>query len=345
MEANTEHNKKDDIRFVLSGGGTKCAFHGAFLHRILHNPKFINKHYIDRIYGTSFGALIGFFVCLDRFDVIKDFFGNLNRDTLVPWFNCWGYGKYLKKIPLLGKMFGLIIDIIWLLISIKRKSLYSPIYGENILNSVSIDDKKSKKKLEKFYCCVYNVTQEKEQYVNGTHPLIKDYLLASSALWIVFPPRKIRQFKAECLCDELCNCKKDDMEEFCDCKNESHQYNEFIDGGVMKPIPMVLDNDFEGMYYVLTTKDVHSLASKDLQFNHTGKHLFEYLDKLISFLIDYHQHIEISHINKNWHEHHKINLINYKPKTRDPTNLEKEVIEQYIIDGMSVADELIKSFN
>ena len=122
-------------------------------------------------------------------------------------------------------------------------------------------------KLDKFTCCVYNVTNEQVEYINGNHPLIEDYIIASSALWIVYPPRTIKKFKFECSCDKNCICystKKSNLFEYCDCNEKNHRENEYIDGGILKPLPLIYDDNFEGSYLLLSTKNIDDIKKRKL---------------------------------------------------------------------------------
>src|SRR5438132_631200 len=105
----------NSIRLILQGGGTRCAYQLSFLNKLLNNHEFINKFNIEEIYGTSFGALVGYFICIDRIDILLNFFKTLNQESLKPIFDLWGLNHYLKKIPFFGKIFNSINNIIWIL--------------------------------------------------------------------------------------------------------------------------------------------------------------------------------------------------------------------------------------
>ncbi len=340
---------KTHIRLVLAGGGTRCAFQLKFIERLFKDERYKETHEIDHIYGTSFGAFVGLFICIDRIDLIHDFFMNLNNNSLKPWFNLWGFDRYFRCLPIIGSFFGVLIDIVWLLISIKKKSMYSPSYGSDFLQLVDIHDEETKEKLRNFSCCVYNVTKGRTEFINGTHVLIKDYIIASASLWIVFPPVTIRQLKTECVCSLSlgCDCQTDCESVFCTCANKTHQFNEYIDGGILKPIPLPTllhesSSLFTGTYYVITTKNFYDIVNKDLKFNHTGSHLFDYLDKIINYLIDYVQHMEISYVSENWVSHKNVKLINYNLSSDvSPTILDKEIIQGYMRDGEKFAEQFL----
>ncbi len=110
----------DKLRIMFSGGGTRCAYQLAFCQYLFKNKKFNEKYIIDRLYGTSFGALVSFFICCNRYDLLNNFFLTLNDKGLKKWFDLWGYEDYLINIPILGKIIAIIINCSWLIKSIKN---------------------------------------------------------------------------------------------------------------------------------------------------------------------------------------------------------------------------------
>lgn len=319
------------INIILQGGGTRCAYQVAFLKKILMNPEFQKKYIINQIYGTSFGALVGYFVCINRFDIIEKFFNNLDESSLKPWFNFFGLSKYLYKIPILGNILKYFIYAIWLLISVKKKSLFNqdiPLI-QNIFDlNLNLEQQNN---LANFRCCVYNITKQKTQYISGNHPCILDYIKASAALWILYPPKKIRQLKTECGCGPACSCGSDI---FCSC--EIHKYNEYLDGGLLRPIPFPENNNKN---LILATENINKIKNQDYNFNNSGDNLFEYLDKIISFLVE--------NIQFNYFSNHKIldnpnNIfIGYNSGNNNPAILDRKTINKYILDGNNLADNFL----
>lgn len=318
-----------ELNIILQGGGTRCAYQMSFLDVFIKNN---TKYKVGTVYGTSFGALVGYFFCIRRLDILYKFFLSLNEESLKKHFDFFGYGKYLIKIPIIGYFFEIIMNVIWLVQSIKHKSLYDQDKCINDLFNLTLSEPE-KQNLNIFNCCVYNITKQRTEYINGSHPLIIDYILASSSLWILFKPRLIRQLKSECVCDEMCSCDSSDGIEYCNCDNELHKFNEFMDGGLLKSIPYEHDSEYKGNYLILTTKNIHNIKNRKFIFNRSGSHLFEYLDNIITHLTEYVHHIEIEYINKDWYKQHNIHLINYDPGLVDPTIIDKEIIQSYIEDG------------
>ncbi len=344
MEHDSERMKKTKI--VLAGGGSKCAYQVTFLEALLQSPEFQSKYEVEEIIGTSFGAIVGFFVCIGEYELIYRFFSQLNNDSLKPVFDLWGYASWLKAIPMIGNWLGYILDIMWIMVGIHKKGLYTPSNGMKLLDGINLQADNIQDKLNKFTCCVYNVTLGKVEYIKGTHPLIKEYLIASSALWIVFPPQEINRLTVECICDSTCNCSPELL--YCNCTNKMHRINEFIDGGVQMPVPIpsaLLDeydtnsiNDVE--YFVLTTRDVYGLKECANDFVETGDNMFAYLDGVITFLVNQRQAQIVA--DTKWCERENVRLINYDPESTDPTNLDHETIMHYLADGLLLAYDAIQ---
>jgi predicted acylesterase/phospholipase RssA len=337
MDDKKSHTDKKPLRIILSGGGTRCAYQLALFEKLHDSEVFSCSYEIDKIYGTSFGSLVGFFICLDRYNELKQFFLNLDENSLKPWFDLWGYGATIRKIPLLGSFIGTVIDIIWLLVSLRKKSLFEPSYGVSFLDSVQLDES-DMIKLERFYCCVYNVTKGDVQFIQGSHPFIKTYLIASSALWLIFPPVQIHQLKSECVCTDCCDCDKaaDNLNNLCSCSTDSHRVNEFVDGGLSKHIPLfATDNTFQGETFIVCT----NIVKKDNKLLSTGNHLLQYLDNIIGFLGDqyiyYDLQDQLKKINKG-----NIKMIEYSSSAK-VTDVGKENITNFMMDGMNAANRIL----
>lgn len=335
--------------FYLSGGGVKCAYQAPFIKHLLDTGTELNE-----IYGTSFGAFVGYFVCLDKYDIIDEFFLTLNKDMLEPCFTLMR--SVIANIPLIGN----IIKQLWLCYAIKNKGFYLTSYAEQFLNKFLLtpDDIT---KLKRFYCCVFNVTKGTHQYIRGNHPLIHDYIIASCSLWMAFPPKHIRQLCTECLCNNACeNCydKKKYLEKpelFCNCP--THQYNEFIDGGVLRHIPFEkeLHYDKNIMHFVLALDDITSVINGNINIS-TGDNMFDYLNNLIRFhiLTNMHNELKLFHapivrysvldespiLMSETLDPENLFIIDYCPPTNDPFDTDKNKIKKMINDGIDLAKKI-----
>ena len=146
----------ENIKLILQGGGTRCSYQMAFLNKLINNDTFNKKFNINSIYGTSFGALVGYFFCINKLHILNKFFLSLNQNSLKQHFNLWGFDRFFIKIPIIGKLITLITNSIWLLKSVIHKSLYDQSQGIGDLFNNDLTQLE-KQQLEKFNCCVYNI--------------------------------------------------------------------------------------------------------------------------------------------------------------------------------------------
>jgi predicted acylesterase/phospholipase RssA len=321
-----------NIRLVLSGGGTRCAYQYKILEEFIMSDVYRDVN-IDSVIGTSFGAVVGLYFCLGEMESLEKLFLSMNQDSLVKCFDLWGYDKYIRGIPIIGDHIGSLIDVVWIIESIKRKGLYKPNFGIEAFKSLDLTDKN---KLKKFHCSVFNVTKSKLEFIRGDHPLIIDYIIASCALWLVFPPVEINRLITECDCNESCHCHKDGSE-LCHCENLKHRSNEFIDIGFVDQVPFQYDQDFDGRYYVITTKDYNRLKNNDFKLDDTGKHLFDYLDRIISYQSDYIQSHRINN-HECWNRPN-VTVIDFNCDSYDACDMKS--ISEYMHSGRSKSEYLI----
>ena len=337
-------------KLIISGGGIKCVYQITFLKELLTSNKYNEKYDNTLIYGTSFGALVGFCACINKYDILIKFFESLSVTSLVPWFDLWGTKKYLTKIPFLGNLICMFVDAIWLIISINKKSLYSPETGMKFLDNIDISD--CKDRLSNYWCTVYNVTQNKTEWIKGTHPLIKEYITASCSVWVLFPPISIKLLKSQCVCDsncKFCNKSKHNMDEFCTCKDSNHQFNEFIDGGLCEYIPLhIIEQDIREKTitptYIFASDCEYTFIFPSISCNHTGSHLFEYLHKLISFLIEKNISHRLTDINKIIQQENLYNIVNivyYSPVVDNIVYANAEHMKKMLYDGMELGKKYV----
>jgi predicted acylesterase/phospholipase RssA len=336
---------KIPIRYYLSGGGLKCCYQLTFIKNIM-NDSFLKDHiYIDKIYGTSFGAVIGYCICLSKYDIMREYCLSLKSDNLIPcckisqyinrlaWFNNYSILKVVYKI--LTK----ISNLLWLINGVKNKGFYLSTNGLQFLNDIKVT-KKDNPKLSKFYCCVFNVTLNKIQYICGIHPLITTYITASCALWLFFKPIFIKQLKNECSCTLTCKCNcSNDI--YCECSIYLHRYNEFIDGGILKPIPYVRDKKYNGFEYILTVDNLNNINNNKSILN-TNNNLLKYLNNIINYLITYTSIKELlTKIKKYKKKKRMLELIEYIPPINDPILIDNNIINIIFNDGYVMSNYYI----
>ena len=350
---------KRKCKLLLSGGGTKCCYQITMLRNIVNSKNYIENYNLTEIYGTSFGSLTGLCLCLKKYDELIEFFLTLTKSSLIPWFDLWGMDKYIRKIPIIGQILGIFIDMIWIMVSLSKKSLYNPIIGMKFLESLEIDKEENRKKLTNYYCCVYNVTRGYTQYINGLHPQIKEYIIASSSIWIIFPPVQIQMLSTECVCGKKCNCDK--KSQYCTCTDPKHRYNEFIDGGILRPIPQLItplkrysdrgsqftiDDKTVDDIFIFTTNGIPNIINPMFKNRDTGLHLFEYLDRIIGYMIDKNYAIDFKNvvdIINGYRLYDNIKVVEYIPIINDLTNVNHEIIKKMLREGEHMSEDFIQT--
>lgn len=332
---------KTNVNLYLCGGGVKCSYQATFL-------KELNKsHEINNIISLSFGSLIGYSISLGYYDEIIEFCKTLTPDALVPCFKYYNnlnqLSVYCSKIPIIGlyvsKFINMIIKIIWIGFAMKKKGFYVPTFGEHYLDKIIINKKNNLNKLSKFWCVVYNVTKNKIELVNGTHPLIEKYIVASCSLWVIFPPVKVQRLTSECDCDDNCDCDKTNV--YCNCTIENHKYNEYVDPGFILTIPYIdvnihdnhSDNNHNNQIdMIFTSFDINN-PNKTIARN-TGNNMIEYLNNLIGIASNMSQ----SNIINRWEIKNETYVINYDPPVTNPTDINTHVIKKIMNDGNTLYD-------
>jgi predicted patatin/cPLA2 family phospholipase len=71
--------EKQKIRIILPGGGVRGCFQLGVLHKFLESKKFM----IDKVFGTSIGAILAPFVACESITTIKTYFDNITCITDV----------------------------------------------------------------------------------------------------------------------------------------------------------------------------------------------------------------------------------------------------------------------
>ena len=309
--------KKFEI--YLAGGGTRCVFQIPIIKEILQECE------ITKIRGISMGAIVGYAAIFNCYDQLYNFLKDIGS-SLIPSFSFYGIEKYINKIPILSHLY----NIFYLSYSVKNKGFYNSENGKqfiNLIDKYATQNYNNKQELlSKLDCVVFNVTKNKIQIINGTHPLFREYLIASCSIWLLLPPVKIKKLKSECECNDLCFDYIDEL--YCNCLE--HMYNEYIDVGFIQTIPELSSTS--------TTKIV--ILTKNLNQNtlSTGNNIFEYLSNVINYCSN-----KISQdnfiINKN------CIYINYNSPSEKANEFDKMMIDKFKKDGDNVYENIIKYAN
>lgn len=262
---------KIPIKIILPGGGVKCSYQVGFMDALLSNDDFFNKYEIVEINGSSGGAIVGSYAATGQIDKLKDII--IKYEKLSDIFEPWFFIQHINKLPVIH----FIMKFINLLMAITKKSLLNPykfyksidLLNENMLkgcnNSKIIG-------LDKFNCVVTNLTDQKIEYINGTNKLIKDYIKASSTLWMLCPPYKInnKEYMDGGLC-ELYPMGHDKT-----FPNATFNSNEVIDSLDINPT-----HEDENCKYII----VNPQDGKPTK--HSSKDIFYYLNSIIN--VTHHQ--------------------------------------------------------
>ena len=166
-----EKNKKT-IHFILPGGGVRGSFQAGFIYQL--RKGYNDLFDINRIDGTSVGALNGMALLLENPDDIKRLWFSIKSIETI--FNPWGQKPIWARMKMAYHGFY-------------NKSVYQndglrEIVYSNFSNIKTED-------LEKYNCVVSNIYTGEYEYKNGTCDSIKDYIIASASPWIVAPPMEI----------------------------------------------------------------------------------------------------------------------------------------------------------
>ena len=262
---------KTPIKIILPGGGVKCSYQVGFMDALLSNDDFFKKYEIVEINGSSGGAIVGSYAATGQIEKLKDIITKYEKlnDVFEPWF----YVPYINNLPVIH----FITKLINLFFAITKKSLLNPykLYESiDFLNDNMLRGCHDSKiiGLDKFNCVVTNLTDQKIEYINGTSKLIKDYIKASSTLWMLCPPYEINN-------------------------------KEYMDGGLCELYPMGHDKTFPDATFnndeVIENLNIHPTHEDEnckyiivnpqngKPSKHSSKDIFYYLNSIIH--ITHHQ--------------------------------------------------------
>ena len=208
------------IHFILPGGGVKGCFQAGFLYRL--RKSYHHLYQIYRIDGTSVGSLNGAAMATDGMNKLREIWFSIKRmeDLFHP-----GSSWSLK----------LLID------GLSNRGIYE---NQKLWEKIVLDGQKGN--LSCYNCVVTDINDGMSYYINGSHPKIKEYILASSSPWIITRPQEI----------------------------DGHQYT---DGGLLENFPISYCENSKADLKVLVGYD--SLY-EDLKSD-GGENLFTYLQSLI----------------------------------------------------------------
>lgn len=331
---------KNKIRFYLEGGGAKCTYQLTFLKHLFNNNNFNNNFELESIWAISFGSVMAYLFLLDEVDLAKKLLEQ-GDNILIKSFDLSKYTFFINKIPFIGKYFETLGNAIWIMNSLKEHGLFKPDNIEKYLQYALMKNKNNIHKLYKLNVMVYNITKNKSQVINGDHPLIIDYILAGMSVWLLFPPRKIKLLKSECDCNINCDCRSNNNDIYCNCSNEFHKYNDFIDIGFMHTIPFDnisqdISNNLINCY--LLTNPINNTVNLS-----KGNNLLEYMYNIIDTVSSKYQNFitdKINFINNN-----KITHIITNNSNLNISEINKYKINKNFKKGIIISKKYLRYLN
>ena len=155
------------ITVVLCGGGVKGSFQAGFLHSLIKSQ----KYEIERVYGSSIGAILSPLVANKRVDLLETIFFKIEKFDDI--FQKWPWYYFLPKKILMFFKLGYyrknnIAKLVWDHLNIQEKE------KENDICRIK----------------TWNVLDRKEKWFGGSGDSEELYhgMIASSHLWLLVPP-------------------------------------------------------------------------------------------------------------------------------------------------------------
>jgi predicted acylesterase/phospholipase RssA len=260
----------------MEGGGAKCIYQLSFLYKLLNSNKFNENYKVNSIHCISFSSIIAYMLLTNNYNYCYELFTKPPQDIFKKSLDFGKFHIFINKIPIINKIYSFFYNILWLLTSITKYGLYVDNtirkHIENIKNNSNND-------LSILNIHVYNLTRNKLEIIKGNHINIKNYLMASIACWLLFPPVKIHKIVGECNCNSNCKCGTNI---YCEC--QEHMYEEYIDAGFIDNIPVCENDKLDEKYCYLLTTDLNLPIKVD-----KGENLLTYLYNIVNTSSTHHK--------------------------------------------------------
>mgnify|MGYP001204221792 FL=1 len=164
---------KPKIHFILPAGGVRGAFQAGFIYRLFNEYR--DTFIIQRIDGSSVGALNGFAIINDNIEKLKDIWFNITKiqDLFTSWSDSYIFSEYMSYY------YGFY-----------KGGLYSNSKLRNMIENYKTNtwNESSDEYKDKYSCAVVNVGTAKSKFIKGSDPNIIDYITASASPWVVSNP-------------------------------------------------------------------------------------------------------------------------------------------------------------
>jgi predicted acylesterase/phospholipase RssA len=187
-------DKKIKARIILPGSGIRAIFQMGFLIELLDS----NLFEIDKVYGCSAGALLSPLLVTNKLNLLLKDMDEIKtiEDVAEPY-------TYMPNMPGVSNPFSSIYTGLQKMLGpsaymFKLMSIVHMYFDLGLFKKLTLYDRimgylsKADKALVESKCIVvaYNITERKSQYFSGKD--IFAGIQASSALWMLVPPIKIK---------------------------------------------------------------------------------------------------------------------------------------------------------
>jgi len=161
IDNNYDSHNRRPLALVLCGGGARGAYQAGFLHKLFTTPEYIECWDIEKINGTSIGAINGYYCATGNADRLRDTWNNHTLSNfMTQWCTVPFFGKYISYV---GCYYNL--------------SFYKPNYDLLFGNLKKKDDNI----LNKFSCTVTCYNNGNDIFINGDNAKLDEYMKATMA--------------------------------------------------------------------------------------------------------------------------------------------------------------------
>tara|TARA_B100000795_G_C22767122_1_gene426187 strand:+ start:635 stop:1603 length:969 start_codon:yes stop_codon:yes gene_type:complete len=273
-------NKIPSIHFFLPGGGVKGCFQAGFLYRLF--TKYRSEFTTHRIDGCSVGSLNGLAIATGNIENLKKTWTDIKSINDI--FSSW------STVPIVSKV-----------VTLYNTYHYKGVYSNSKLKEIIMNNKiQEGSEISKFNCVVTNVRTGVYQYINGSNPDIRKYVIASASPWILCPPEEINS-------------------------------NLYTDGGLLQVYPIENLEESNADLKVIVGFDESHLLKHGLE----GNNIFTYLARIIDICRN--NSINIWRIKNLINEEKLIHILN--PVQVDFIDFDPEIIQTGFKYGEKAADQ------
>ncbi|VBB18362.1 patatin-like phospholipase [Yasminevirus sp. GU-2018] len=234
---------RKNINLYLSGYACDSVYQSALVQSID-----LSSYDNTTFHTSGFSSLMCFMYLSGNVDLFRAYMYRLATDGVSKFGFYRRIALFLKRIPFgIGSYILSLIDAICVLFNMINGYVYTLDDFERLMtytayrSSKTSGDKINKKALKNMNVHIYNITTNKIEVVNGTHPLFRKYVLASLCRFPLYDPVRIESLESECPCTEegcpMCNKHRRNNEisitvdgyHVCTCDNPEHNSCSYVD--------------------------------------------------------------------------------------------------------------------